>query len=67
MWLKVDLNVPRRLATQQEETMLPRPDRVAVGFVALGPVLTHDEKIFDRFDGIFMLRDGWLAREEETR
>jgi putative ABC transport system ATP-binding protein len=40
--------------------------KVAVDQEAAIIAVTHDEKIFDRFDHIFMLRDGRLAREQEA-
>ena len=33
--------------------------KVAVEHNAAIIAVTHDEKIFDRFDQIFLLRDGW--------
>jgi putative ABC transport system ATP-binding protein len=38
--------------------------KVAVEQNAAIIAVTHDEKIFDRFDHIFMLRDGALADAE---
>jgi putative ABC transport system ATP-binding protein len=38
--------------------------KVAVEHEAAIIAVTHDEKIFDRFDHIFLLRDGRLARQE---
>ncbi len=40
--------------------------RVAVEQQAAIIAVTHDEKIFDRFDRIFSLRDGWLESETNS-
>ncbi len=40
--------------------------RVAVEQQAAIIAVTHDEKIFDRFDRIFSLRDGWLESETDS-
>jgi putative ABC transport system ATP-binding protein len=39
--------------------------KVAVEQQAAIIAVTHDEKIFDRFDSIFRLRDGLLVDTEE--
>jgi putative ABC transport system ATP-binding protein len=40
--------------------------RVAAEQQAAIIAVTHDEKIFDRFDRIFSLRDGWLESEADS-
>jgi putative ABC transport system ATP-binding protein len=40
--------------------------RIAVDQAAAILVVTHDESIFNRFDRIFHLRDGWLVSVEEV-
>ncbi len=46
------MDLLRRVATEQQAAIL---------------AVTHDEKIFDRFDRIFHLRDGRLDSQEQTR
>jgi putative ABC transport system ATP-binding protein len=41
--------------------------KVASDQEAVVIAVTHDEKIFDRFDRIFMLRDGRLEKEDKKR
>ena len=45
------MDLLRRLATEQDACII---------------AVTHDEKIFDRFDRIFMLRDGRLDGESDA-
>jgi putative ABC transport system ATP-binding protein len=44
------MDLLRKLAVEQQAAII---------------AVTHDEKIFDRFDRIFRLRDGWLEGDQE--
>jgi putative ABC transport system ATP-binding protein len=44
------MDLLRKLAVEQQAAII---------------AVTHDEKIFDRFDRIFRLRDGWLEDDQE--
>jgi putative ABC transport system ATP-binding protein len=55
------------LDSQRARIVMDMMRRVAVEQQAAIIVVTHDEKIFDRFDRIFMLRDGMLDNEVASR
>jgi len=55
------------LDSQRARIVMDMMRRVAVEQQAAIIVVTHDEKIFDRFDHIFMLRDGMLENEAASR
>ncbi len=51
------------LDSQRASVVMDLLRRIAVDHRAAVLVVTHDDKIFDRFDRIFHLRDGRLAQE----
>jgi putative ABC transport system ATP-binding protein len=51
------------LDSQRAGIVIDLLQKVAVEHDAAVMVVTHDQKIFDRFDPIFSLRDGALERE----
>ena len=55
------------LDSQRARIVMDMMRRVAMEQQAAIIVVTHDEKIFDRFDHIFMLRDGVLENEAASR
>jgi putative ABC transport system ATP-binding protein len=55
------------LDSQRARIVMDMMRRVAMEQQAAIIVVTHDEKIFDRFDHIFMLRDGVLDNEAASR
>lgn len=55
------------LDSQRAEIVMDLLRKVAVEQKAAVLAVTHDEKIFDRFDYIFRLRDGWLPNKFDLK